>query len=309
MISSALLSFCIPTFNRADALKSCLQSIVGQDGFNDEVEVVIADNASTDHTAAVCAEFTSRYPNIKYFKNDVNVGMEKNFVVVLGLANGQVLKLLNDYSILLPDSLKFMLDTVKENLEKKPVLIYHNVDHKKAKLLCADFNPIMRAVSYWITWIGCFSIWKSDYDRLENKERFEGLLFYHLMVLIANFKDKRSAVVYQKKLLGQDTTNVSKGGYNFFKVFIENFIGKIVKGLYVDGEINYFTYVKVKSEFCAKFLAPWLSNIYLKREVSNFSSDDESKKIVFRYFKYNPAYYFVNAIIAAKMLKNKVIAK
>ena len=42
-----LLSICIPTFNRASYLKQALDAYVNNTSLNEDVEIVISDNAST----------------------------------------------------------------------------------------------------------------------------------------------------------------------------------------------------------------------------------------------------------------------
>ena len=49
-----LLSICIPTFNRGNILNDVLNNYVNNPQFDNEVEIVISDNASTDITAEIC---------------------------------------------------------------------------------------------------------------------------------------------------------------------------------------------------------------------------------------------------------------
>lgn len=80
-ICRPLLSICIPTYNRAQLLKETLESVLVQvDRTNiDKVEIIIADNASTDETDAVMAEIKKNAkPAIKYLKNEKNVGLDGN---------------------------------------------------------------------------------------------------------------------------------------------------------------------------------------------------------------------------------------
>ncbi|MBQ3834188.1 MAG: glycosyltransferase family 2 protein, partial [Elusimicrobia bacterium] len=85
-----LLSICIPTYNRAEYLTQILNSIVENEGFGKDVEVVISDNCSTDNTEEVCKIFTEKYSNIKYFKqpNPTYIA-DQNFIDVLSLAKGK----------------------------------------------------------------------------------------------------------------------------------------------------------------------------------------------------------------------------
>ena len=69
-----MLSNCIPTYNRSAYLRECLESIVSSaKGHEEQFEIVISDNASTDDTVSSGSEFNLRYPWIKYRRNDTRV--------------------------------------------------------------------------------------------------------------------------------------------------------------------------------------------------------------------------------------------
>ena len=53
-----ILSICIPTYNRAESLRTSLQQYVSCKGFDESIEIVISDNASTDDTRKVALEYT-----------------------------------------------------------------------------------------------------------------------------------------------------------------------------------------------------------------------------------------------------------
>lgn len=60
------LSVIIPTRNRASILTEALKSIETQTLPNDEFEVLVVDNASTDNTADIVAQFKDRIENLRY---------------------------------------------------------------------------------------------------------------------------------------------------------------------------------------------------------------------------------------------------
>lgn len=84
------LSICVPTYNRAHLLTECLQSIVAsREGYEQEVEIVVSDNASTDDTARVVREFQNKNNNIRYYCNTENIGASPNIVKVAQLGRGR----------------------------------------------------------------------------------------------------------------------------------------------------------------------------------------------------------------------------
>jgi glycosyltransferase involved in cell wall biosynthesis len=65
--SGPVVSVVIPTHNRAPWLGEALASVAGQDFPKAEYEIIVVDNASTDHTAAVVEDFKGNAP-VRYVK-------------------------------------------------------------------------------------------------------------------------------------------------------------------------------------------------------------------------------------------------
>ncbi len=91
------LSVCIPTYNRSDNLKECLNSIfLSLKGHEKQVEIVISNNASTDNTETIVTEFQKIYPQLRYHRNQINIGGERNFYTVANLAEGEYIWVFGD---------------------------------------------------------------------------------------------------------------------------------------------------------------------------------------------------------------------
>ena len=95
-----LLSICIPTYNRADLLRGCLECLAAEIApFGDEVELIVSDNCSTDHTPEV-VEQMSKKTKIRYNRNNVNLGAVGNIkILVEQLATGEFCWLIGDDDI------------------------------------------------------------------------------------------------------------------------------------------------------------------------------------------------------------------
>ena len=80
-----LLSICIPTWNRSEYLRICLDSLIGQpEFFTEDVEIIISDNYSPDEgaTETLGKEYAEKYENIYYFRNESCIE-DKNFPMAL----------------------------------------------------------------------------------------------------------------------------------------------------------------------------------------------------------------------------------
>ena len=61
-----LLSICIPTYNRAELLRQCLESIISESNvFTDKVEVIVSNNCSTDKTEEIINRYIA-FENINH---------------------------------------------------------------------------------------------------------------------------------------------------------------------------------------------------------------------------------------------------
>lgn len=85
-MNQPLVSICIPTYNRAQQLVRALESAIGQDYRN--LEIIVSDNASTDQTASVVAEYVKRDSRVRHIRKASNVGLTANFNESIRSASG-----------------------------------------------------------------------------------------------------------------------------------------------------------------------------------------------------------------------------
>ena len=92
------ISFCIPTLNRAEVLRSSLDSITRQIG--EAVEIVIVDGGSTDNTLAVIEEFRAKYSRISTYPSNTRSGVDRDILQSVASAKGEFCWLFSDDDIL-----------------------------------------------------------------------------------------------------------------------------------------------------------------------------------------------------------------
>lgn len=104
-MSNPLVSIVIPTYNRADFMARTLDSAIKQTYEN--TEILVCDNASTDRTATIVAEFIDTHPDkaIRYIRHNVNLGPVRNWFSGIHESRGKYVKILFSDDYLYPDSL------------------------------------------------------------------------------------------------------------------------------------------------------------------------------------------------------------
>lgn len=116
MGNKPIISICIPTRNREKYLKECLDSIINQEGFNQkDIEIVISDNASTDKTTELVKWYQKKYINIRYYKNEENIGSENNLIKSTTYAEWDYIWFFSDDDIMSYNSMKIIKENIKKN--------------------------------------------------------------------------------------------------------------------------------------------------------------------------------------------------
>nr|WP_208679052.1 glycosyltransferase family 2 protein [Synechococcus elongatus]QFZ91306.1 glycosyltransferase family 2 protein [Synechococcus elongatus PCC 11802] len=100
----------MPTRERADTLRSCLESVLSQDYPN--FRVLVSDNASNDNTREIVMGFKSE--KIEYINTQKRVSMSENFEFALKQIDSGWVTLLGDDDALVPGALSRVATIINE---------------------------------------------------------------------------------------------------------------------------------------------------------------------------------------------------
>lgn len=81
-----LISVGMPVYNGERFLAAAIDSVLAQT--QTDFELVIADNASTDSTPEICADYAARDARIRIVRNDQNIGAAGNYNLLVDEARG-----------------------------------------------------------------------------------------------------------------------------------------------------------------------------------------------------------------------------
>lgn len=115
-----LFSVAIATYNGEKYLKEQLDSIYSQSYKN--FEIVVIDDCSTDNTTVILESYSKNY-GLKYFVNEKNIGVTKNFEKAISLCVGEYLLLADQDDIWMPEKIITLLQNIGDSS-----LIYSNAE-------------------------------------------------------------------------------------------------------------------------------------------------------------------------------------
>ncbi len=115
------ISVGLPVYNGERYLKLAIESVLKQ-GY-ENFELIISDNASTDHSQEICFEYMRIDKRVKYFRNDFNIGSAPNYEKLVFLAEGTYFKWLAHDDLLKEGFLSKTLKAFR-NADPTTVLVY-----------------------------------------------------------------------------------------------------------------------------------------------------------------------------------------
>jgi len=98
-----LISIAMCTYNGERHVREQLDSLLAQDW--PTLEIVVVDDASTDDTPEILSVYAQRDPRIRYSRNAVNLGYQKNFETAMSLCQGRWIAPCDQDDIWLPNKL------------------------------------------------------------------------------------------------------------------------------------------------------------------------------------------------------------
>lgn len=107
--AATTISVVVCTRNRAELLRSCLQSLIAQDLGQETLETIVVDDGSTDSTEEVVKQVSATGAPIRYFRQE-HAGVNAARNAGIELARGEVIAFLDDDEAAPPDHLRRVVE-------------------------------------------------------------------------------------------------------------------------------------------------------------------------------------------------------
>lgn len=268
MNENIILSICIPTWNRANFLKEGLTKLNSQltTISLDSIEILVSDNHSDDDTASVVKDFIYNGMPLSYYCNDKNLGSDGNFIKCIERAHGKFIWLLGDDDILCDNALSYLLDVLKDCTEIGLLhLSTSNFGCKKDFVIYDDKTEFLKKISYWSTFMTSNIFNSKARDLVIDAQQYVGSFFLQMpFYLSASMSSERNIVSY-KPIFDVGADSSSNGGYNYFKVFVQNYLD-IWKEYTDKFQIDESVYKYIKKDIYVNFHQHFIHMLLIKKQ-------------------------------------------
>lgn len=219
-----LLSICIPTFNRPDDLKNCLNSIFCQKKINNKLfEVCISDNCSKYNVLKIIKPFKKKL-NIKFNKNKKNLGFAMNVLKVSLMAKGKFIWFLGDDDLVKGNSINYFINLIKKNPKVDFFFINsNNLDKSYLNNFSRPFN-----IKYLPKKMKTLSPARQNkkvnfFDLIDHRVCFDYLLGFYVNAFRSDLWKNNLHVINKKLMLKKGTWSTFDNTCFFIKVFCAAF--------------------------------------------------------------------------------------
>lgn len=151
------ISVCVVTYNQAEYIGQCLQSLLDQETSH-RFEILVADDCSTDGTAEIVQGFAERYPAlVRATLHKQNIGAIENYKFVHRLARGEYVAHMDGDDYALPGKIQAQADILDARLDVAlsahavVVIGDRNAIGADPELpALADLNDLLRLGTYFV---------------------------------------------------------------------------------------------------------------------------------------------------------------
>jgi glycosyltransferase involved in cell wall biosynthesis len=313
-MKNPILTIAIPVYNGAGYIRETLDSIVSQ--LEDNVEILISDNASTDGTGKIVEEYKIKYPVINYFKNLENFGADRSFDLAVKRSSGTYVWLFSDDDLLEQGAITHIISILNKHKSISHIFVnyaVYSIDFKKcqterAMIVNADIHFVdgeeyINAVTYSPIFMPSNIFIKQLWTSSRSNE-YIGTGWIHYGVLVSTIKNSEAYCVSHPYIKLRTRAVWTKNGGLWIHTIG---LSKIIQSMALLG-YSQNTVDKLMNKFTQNLFSTFISS---KRDGLQFSIKilTDSTREFFKYPKFwlliLPAFFVPNLIVKWALKTNK----
>lgn len=303
--SKPLLSLCIPIYNRLAYLERQLARMLeDKELFEEQIELIISDNCSEDNLKSCCENYQQQGLNLTYHRNDTNIGADGNFDWCFHHADGKYVWLLGSDDIPVKGLLQKLLAVLEEG---RYGFVHLSMIPRQYELKAFRDESIIADIGVWITFLSA-NIIRTELVKKMNLEDYMGSYMIQVPAyLYACLTSETNAIVDFGQLFEKDSDAANNGGYNLFRVFVENLFG-IYKSFVDNGLMKRVSYERIKRAEYKNWLVNYVVDLLILRRPQRNNFDlDGSWSILLRYYGKYPYLYYYTCVCFGKRIARMVL--
>ena len=274
----------------------------------DKVEIIISDNCSTDDTEAIVRAAISDGFECVYNKNKENLGMDGNFVTCFKMAKGKYVWLLGDDDPIITQSLVRLVEILSGKQEYGLVHLwckkkrFTNDDLKEF----SDKEEFAKKISFWTTCISA-NVVRTKYVQYIDFDKYMGTWFTLMPVYLTATQEEKCNLIVNFPIFGASKDWKRNGGYNFFRIFVENYLS-IWQEYKEKGLINNDTFNYLKEDIFKGKVAGNMYKLLVLKKKGNYSTDN-AWKILRKWYGKNLYFYYYPTFHQIRKTLNRIYVK
>ncbi len=227
-----LLTIAIPSHNSDVSLvDSAISSIVSEECFGNDVNIIISDNSLSDHTKKLYESKYSFNKSINYFDSKDYNSLDENVNRAVELSDGDYVWIFGDDDLIVPGILTKILEFIRQ--ESPELMILNSKSFKKGRIIedsrvkkntklfygLNDNDIFLKNLGGYLTYVACILVKKDLWIENFNPKHI-GSFFAHIDC-IASIKTKSIAYYFsnpsiQMRIGSQTWTKKSFVIWNFY---------------------------------------------------------------------------------------------
>lgn len=283
-----ILSICIPIYNRASHLERMLHRFLeDRELFQEKIHLMISDNASEEDLKSILLKYQKKGLQLDYYRQEYNIGPDKNFEFCFKCAKGKFTWLLGSDDIPVKGFIRRLIDilSIHDDIGLCHIDCYSGIQQRD--ILKLSSSLILEKIAYWITFISSNIVSSKIVSTVDFESAYSTNLIQVPVYIAAAMSSQNNVLIYERCFEEGDSQN--NGGYNLFKVFVENLFA-IYKPYVKGGKIDAGTFERMKKKTFIHFLYPYIYRLLIHKERSNFQLD-HAWQILFHHYRTKPYFY------------------
>jgi glycosyltransferase involved in cell wall biosynthesis len=309
--NNIVLTLAIPTYNRALILDQALKIIEPQlKNAGHQVEFIISDNASSDDTPEIVNKYINCGMDIRYIRNQENLGPGFNIIQCMKEAKGKYVWVLGDDDYLADNALNYILKILCAEKEYGFIFCSPVSKGKGGFKEYTNEKKFISDVSYFITFISSSIVNKKFVDNFDfDAYELDFLSWVAVRLWFTAIIGSTSNIYIKEKIFfstGIDYEN--NGGYNYFEVFVERYL-TVWKECAKTAGVSIYLYEKEKFCLFKGHIIYYIYRLLFRKRIGNFQVDNAWRYLI-KYYWYNPYFYFYIVIYFIRsLLKSLIVVK